>query len=112
MQSVIWVQINFDAAHAPSGWTCRDTSGLHGHRYMIRAYRSEPLVEGRDHKQDDLRSAMFALREELQGTIIDHLLPGVSTHPLGIATWVLERIPMTTAIRVSTEAHEAVEVHR
>lgn len=112
MQSVIWVQINFDAAHDPHGWVCADTTGLHGHRYTIRAYRSEPFDPGRAHKHDTFRSSMVALREELQGDLIDRLLTGASSHPLGIAAWALERIPLATRVRVSTDDTEAVEVHR
>lgn len=112
MQSVVWVQINFDAAHNPVGWVCPYTSGMHGHRYSIRAYRSSHYVEASAHSTPDLRESLLAIRTELQGTVIDNMMVGADTSLMGIATWMLERLPLATAIRVSTEDDEAVEVHR
>jgi len=110
MLAINWVQISFSAAHA--AYHDEFESSLHGHRYMVRAYleaKYDPILPP---KLDELRTAMKALRYELHGTTIDHMLPGVSTTPAGIAAWMLERLPQCSAVRVSADDDSATMVSR
>lgn len=109
-----WVQINFDSGHAPVENPCPNTSGPHGHRYSVRVY-VERDYEPKRLDISEVRQALFGIREELQGTVIDTMLPGVDTSPSGIGVWVLERLASyrgVEAVRVSMEPDEWVEVHR
>lgn len=104
-----WSQVSFDAGHAAD---CPNTTGFHGHRYLIRAYIHGPYDPKRPSLIDEVRLKLADIRTELQGTVIDQMLPGVTTTKAGIAAWVLERIPSAWSVWVGTDSDQGVEVYR
>lgn len=113
MQYRAWTQINFDAGHSPVENPCPDTSGPHGHRYRIRAYVGGSYDPRNVTARINLsRVQLDGIRTELQGTVIDDMMPGAITSLAGIAAWTLERLPAVESVEVGTESDEAVEVRR
>ena len=108
-----WVQITFDAGHAPVEDPCPAApDGPHGHRYLLRAYIEGVYDPKRPSPIAELRAVLADMRDELRGTVIERMLPGISTTPAGIAAWALERLPQCAAIEVSQDSDAAVRVSR
>lgn len=109
-----WVEINFDAGHAPVEDPCPShPDNPAGHRYRIRAYCTGKYDPTRRPPLDILRERLTGIREEFDGQIIDLMMPGSATSPAGIAAYMLERLgPEASSVRVMADADSAMEVDR
>lgn len=111
----LWVEISFDAGHL---WLSEDPESSchrpgHGHRYRIRAQADGRLTVPLADKINLLRREMRRLRAELDGTVLDTMLPGVQSTPEGIAAWVLERLSdLSDSVTVSDSEDASVTISR
>jgi hypothetical protein len=109
-----WVQIAFEAGHAPVEDPCPDhPNNASGHMYRIRAYCEGKYDPTRRQPMDVLKDNLAAIRSEFAGQIIDQMMPGASTSPAGIAAYMLERLsPEAISVQVRVGENEAMEISR
>lgn len=106
----------FDAAHRiPSYSYC---SSPHGHHWDVRVTVTGDLdpksgwIRGAEH----LQAALLALMVEIDNKDLDEMLPGVVSSPLGIASWILDRLalafPRIVRVTVDCSDGNAGEIRR
>jgi 6-pyruvoyltetrahydropterin/6-carboxytetrahydropterin synthase len=94
MDYSVLIEDTFDAGHTVEGHP--ECARLHGHRYRIQVeatLRFEPVrrqVTDTTPLQQSVREACA----ELEGRLINDMLPGVVPTPDGIAAWFMERLSL------------------
>jgi 6-pyruvoyl-tetrahydropterin synthase len=90
----------------------------HGHFYDVEATVSGELdpVKGWPRGTEHLPTDLWEIVKELEGRQLNDMMPGVTTTPVGIAAYFMERLainyPRLTSVEVRCSDHTAGRVSR